>query len=223
MKQDIREMNYAIQKEKQDNEFVYLVDMLLHKHFEKEFNSASGEHNLVDYVDRKYFELLKDRDGIITKIIEDNFNKDTNYFGNIYIKDTYKLYYLIDVEYLKQLDKIKRYYEKRLNVRNKIKDKDLKEQLMNYFEYCYDNCNNNTTDAILNVMSSNNFRKATIDDLKIDVTKYEDFNKVYNKAITDFKKIHKYDVKDDEGQEEGIGLGWKVYATIKAIETLFKL
>ena len=223
MKQDIREMSYVFQKEKQDKDIIFLIDLLLYKEFEKEFDSRLSTNFSTDYVDRIYLELLKDRDGIISYIIENNYNETSNYFGNIFINDTYKLYYLIDNEFLKQLDKCKRYYEKRLNVRNKLKDKDLKEQLISYFEYCFNNCTNNTTDAILKVMSSSGFRDATIDDLNIKIKNYEDFNKIYNKAITDFKKIHKYDNKEEEQKNSGIGLGWTLYATVKAIETLFKL
>jgi hypothetical protein len=222
MKQDIKEMSYVFQKEKQDKDFIYTIDLLLYKEFEKEFDSALGEHNLVDYVDRKYYELLKDRDGIIDYIINANYDDKTSYFSNIFISDTYKLYYLIDTEYLKQLDKCKRYYEKRLNIRNKIKDKDLINDLKTYFEYCYSSCNNANAKQKLKVMSSNDFRKATIKDLNISLTKYNDFDKLYNKAFNEFKKIHKDDT-DIKEEKSSIGFGWKLYGTIKAIETLFKI
>ena len=222
MKQDIRDMNNVFQKEKQDKDFIYLIDLLLYKEFEKEFDSALGEHNLVDYVDRKYYELLKNRDGVIDCIINNNYDENTCYFGNIFINDTYKLYYLIDTEYLKQLDKCKKYYEKRLKTRNKLKDKDLISDLKTYFEYCFTNCKRASAKDILKTMSSSDFRKATIKDLDINLTKYDDFDKLYNKALNEFKKIHKDDL-DATTDESGVGFGWVMYGTIKAIETLFKL
>lgn len=222
MRQDIREMSYVFSKEKQDKDFIYTIDLLLYQVFEKEFDKEQETNWSTDYVDRKYFELLKDRDGIITSIIEDNYNEETSYFRNIFIKDTYKLYYLIDNEYLKQLDKIKKYYEKRLKVRNKIKDKDLETDLKTYFEYCFSNCKKASAKDILRLMGSSDFRKATIKDLDISSTKYSDFDRIYNRALNEFKKKHKDDI-DKTTNESGIGFGWVMYGTIKAIETLFKL
>jgi hypothetical protein len=223
MRQDIREMSYVFQKEKQDKDFVYVVDLLLYKIFEKEFDKEQELNWSTDYVDRKYLELLKDKDGIITDIIENNYDENTCYFGNTFINDTYKLYYLIDSEYLKQLDKIKKYYEKRLKTRNKVKDKDLISTLKTYFEYCFVNCNKTNSEEILKLMSSSNFRKATIEDLNINTNNYDEFDKIYNKALNEFKKIHKDDIQEKEEQENKIGFGWLLYGTIKAIEGLFKL
>jgi len=223
MKQDIREMSYVFQKEKQDKDFIYTIDLLLYRYFEKEFNTEQELNWTTDYVDRKYFELLKDRDSIISSIIEENYNNETSYFGNIFIKDTYKLYYLIDSEYLKQLEKSKKYYEKRLKTRNKIKDKDLIDDLKTYFEYCYNNCKKASARDVLKLMSTSDFRKATIQDLNISSTKYDDFDKTFNKALNEFKKIHKDDIDDTNNTDDKIGFGWLLYGTVKAVETLFKL
>lgn len=223
MKQDIRDMNYILQKEQQDKDFIYTIDVLLYQYFEKEFGKQQDLNWSTDYVDRVYFDLLKDRDAIISYIIENNYDSSTFYFGDKYfINDTYKLYYLIDTEYLKQLDKIKKYYEKRLNTRNKIKNKDLIKDLKNYFEYCYTSCNKTSNKEILKLMSSSDFRKATVNDLNISLTKYDDFDVLYNKALNEFKKIHKDDVETTPEQIK-VGKGWIFYGTVKAIESLFKL
>jgi len=220
MKQDIKEMNYVIQKEQQDKELIYSIDVVLYKKFDKEFNSEQDLNWSTDFVDNKYFELLQDKDGIITEIIDNNYNQKTNYFVNCFINNDFKLWYLIDCEYLKQLDKCKKYYEKRLKTRNKIKNKDLTEELMQYFEYCFKESKNSTDDKLY-LMQGSNFRKATIEDLNININNYSDFNKIYNEALREFKKIHKNDVEEE--QQEGIGFGWKLYGVVKAIECLFKL
>lgn len=221
MKQDIREMSYVFQKEKADKEIIYTIDLLLNSFFEKEFDSTLVGDNLIDYVDRKYLELLKDRDSIIDDIIRINY-KD-NYFCHLFFNDVDKLRYLIDTEFLKELEKSKKYYDKRLKTSNKIKDRDLIETLKTYFEYCFVNCNKTDSEEILKLMSSSNFRKATIDDLKIDTSRYLDFDKTYNKALNEFKKIHKDDIDDTNNTDDKIGFGWLLYGTIKAIEGLFKL
>ena len=221
MKQDIREMSYVFQKEKADKEIIYTIDLLLRSFFEKEFDREDVFNWSIDFVDRKYFELLDDRDSIIDDIIRINY-KD-NYFCHLFINDVDKLYYLIDTEFLKELDKSKKYYDKRLKTRNKVKDRDLIDTLKTYFEYCFVNCNKTDSEEILKLMSSSSFRKATIDDLKIDTSRYLDFDKTYNKALNEFKKIHKDDIDDNNNTDNKIGFGWLFYGTIKAIEGLFKL
>lgn len=221
MKQDIKEMSYVFQKEKQDKDLIYTIDLVLYKYFEKEFNLQQDLCWSTDFVDNKYYELLQDKDGIITEIIDNNYNNKTNYFVNYFINDDAKLWYLIDNEYLKQLEKCKKYYEKRLKTRNKLKDKELQKDLIDYFEYCFCESKNSIENKLI-LISSSDFRKATIEDLKINKKNYLDFDKIYNKALNEFKKIHKDDTEDTE-EGGGIGFGWKMYGVIKAIETLFKL
>lgn len=220
MRQDIREMSYVFQKDKQDKDLIYIIDMVLYQEFNKRIDTALVYDFSPTYLDYVYMEILKDRDGIISYLIETNY-KDS-YFGNCFIVDDYKLYYLIDNEFMKQLDKCKKYYDKRLKTRNKIKDSELKNKLLDYFEYCFVKCNSTDAKSILKSMSTSEFRKATIEDLKINLNNYEDFNKIYNKTFNDFKKIHNCDINKNENNS-GIGLGWKMYAVIKGVETLFKL
>ena len=220
MRQDIREMSYVFQKDKQDKDLIYVIDLVLYKIFEKEFDKELTQHFSPTYLDNIYFEILKDRDSIITYVIENNYND--SYFCGLFINDTEKLQYLIDNEFMKQLDKCKKYYDKRLKTRNKIREKELIDKLLNYFEYCYINCDSNCAKNILKSMSTSNFRQATINDLEINLNNYEDFNKIYNKALKDFKSIHNDDMEErDDG--DGIGFGWKTYGVIKGVETLFKL
>ena len=222
MKQDIREMSYVFSKEKQDKDFIYTIDLVLYQFFEKEFDEMlNNRDNLTDYLDAKYLELLKDRDSIISYLIENNYKG--SYFCNIFIDNTYKLYYLLDTEFLKQLDRCKKYYEKRLKTRNKVKDKELEEKLKMYFEYCYINCKKKNNKDILKLMSSSDFRKASIKDLHIDVNKYKDFDKTYNKTLSEFKKIYKDDLDAEKDDKDKLAFGWRFYAVVKAIECLFKM
>ena len=73
-------------------------------------------------------------------------------------------------------------------------------------------------------MSTQSFKDDTIEDLKIDISKdlYKDFDKIYDKELNDFKKLHK-NIRPKETEGDKIGFGWKMYAVIKGIETLFKL
>ena len=222
MKQDIREMSYVFQKDKADKDITYIIDLILYKYFDVEFDKALINDFSPSYLDDVYLELLKDRDGIITYIIDNNY-KDS-YIKGVFIDDVNKLHYLIDSEYLKQLDRCKKYYDKRLKTRNKVKDDELYTQLITYFKYCFNESSSvNNAQNKIKLMSTSDFRKATIDDLKIKVNNYLDFDKIYNKAFNDFKKIYKNDLDTTDGKGEKIGFGWRLYAVVKGIEMLFKL
>lgn len=222
MRQDIREMSYVFQKEKQDKELLYVIDLLLYKEFENRFTRELDFNFTPTYLDNIYLETLKDRDGIITNLIETNYVGQ--YFGKVFVNDDYKLYYLIDTEFMKQLEKCKKYYDKRLKTRNKVKDDELYTQLITYFKYCFNESSSvNNAQNKIKLMSTSDFRKATIDDLKIKVNDYLDFDKIYNKAFNDFKKIYKNDLDTTDDKGDKIGFGWRLYAGVKGIETLFKL
>ena len=105
-------------------------------------------------------------------------------------------------------------------------DEELITRLNLHFNYCFNQCKNTDVKGILNAMSTQTFKNATIEDLKINTSldRYNDFDKIYNKTLNEFKRLHKnMQLEHAEEKEVKIGFGWKMYAVVKGIETLFKL
>lgn len=215
MKQDLKEISYNIKRDTEDKNLIYAIDYLLYNEIKDRYNKYNWEHH--KNIDNMYYDVLTDKDGIVDYVVQEVL-KD---YYNI---DSLKINYLVDSRFMIQANKVKRYYVAANKSRKLLEDKELRTRLKLHFNYVFNNCNSTDTKAILNAMSTQSFKDDTIEDLKIDTSKdlYKDFDKIYNQELNDFKKLHK-NIRPKETEGDKIGFGWKMYAVIKGIETLFKL
>ena len=216
MKQDLKEISYNIQRDTEDKNLIYAIDYLLYNEIQDRYNKYNWEHH--KNIDNMYYDVLTDKDGIVDYVVQEVL-KD---YCNI---DSLKINYLVDSRFMIQANKVKRYYVAANKSRKLLEDKELKEKLKMHFEYCFYNCEGTNAKEILRCMSTQSFKDATIKDLDIDTKKdlYKDFDKIYNQELNTFKKLHKEEVLKSKEKEKGIGFGWRLYATIKIIEGLFKI
>lgn len=220
MKHDIKEISYTFQKDKQDKELIYKIDFLLSQEIDSIFIANLKKDKNID---KTYYDILNGRDAIIDCVVAKILKSDA-------IND-YKAFYLVNEEFTKVLNKVKRFYvEENKTKKALLKQKEqkeiekLKERLRLHFDFCFNQMKTKKPISdILTLMSSNDFRVATIEDLKLNTSDYKDFNKIYDKELLDFKKRHKNDLQDYEGEGEKIGFGWKLYLLIKVVEGLFKM
>ena len=220
MKHDIKEISYTFQKDKQDKELIYKIDFLLSQEIDSIFIANLKKDKNID---KTYYDILNGRDAIIDCVVAKILKSDA-------IND-YKAFYLVNEEFTKVLNKVKRFYvEENKTKKALLKQKEqkeiekLKERLRLHFDFCFNQMKTKKPISdILTLMSSNDFRIATIEDLKLNTSDYKDFNKIYDKELLDYKKRHKNDLQDYEGEGEKIGFGWKLYLIIKVVEGLFKI
>ena len=220
MKHDIKEISYTFQKDKQDKELIYKIDFLLSQEIDSIFIANLKKDKNID---KTYYDILNGRDAIIDSIVVKILNSE--------IINDYKASYLVNEEFTKVLNKVKRFYiEENKTKKVLLKQKEqkeiekLKERLRLHFDFCFNQMKTKKPISdILTLMSSNDFRVATIEDLKLNTSDYIDFNKIYDKELLDYKKRHKNDLQDYEGEGEKIGFGWKLYLIIKVVEGLFKI
>lgn len=220
MKHDIKEISYTFQKDKQDKELIYKIDFLLSQEIDSIFIANLKKDKNID---KTYYDILNGRDAIIDCVVDKILKSDA-------IND-YKAFYLVNEEFTKVLNKVKRFYvEENKTKKTLLKQEEqkeiekLKERLRLHFDFCFNQMKTKKPISdILTLMSSNDFRVATIEDLKLNTSDYKDFNKVYDKELIDYKKRHKNDLQDYEGEGEKIGFGWKLYLLIKVVEGLFKI
>lgn len=251
MKQDIKNISYSRLQDRADKELIYKIDMFLYQEIDSLFIKYLKDLD----IDKTYYEILTDRDGIITIVVNKlmdldlSFSKDlkeeVERYGNIAKTNDimlkaneenadakeYKYFFLVNEEFIKVLNKVKRYYVEEDKTKKKIesqkekqKEEELKELLNEHFDYCFDIMKQKRPiDTILILMGSSDFRRGTIEDLGINVKEYKDFDKTFDKVLNEFKKHHKYDVNENIQQTEKLSFGWKLYGITKVIEGLFKM
>lgn len=219
MKQDIKEISYNIKRETEDKHLIYTIDYLLYNEFLDRFIGNGYRLDIHKNINAICWQVLEDKDGIIDivmeKVLEDYFNIDN-----------LKIIYLIDTEFMKQFNKAKKYFVETYKMKKIKEDEELITRLNLHFNYVFNNCGYNDVKAILNAMSTQTFKNSTVDDLKLDLSldRYKDFDKIYNKTLNEFKKLHKnMQLENNQEKPSKIGFGWKMYAVVKGIETLFKL
>ena len=218
MKQDMREISYNIKRETEDKNLIYTIDYLLYNEILDRFSGYNTEMHR--NVNAMCYQVLEDKDGIRDSVME-------KVLEDYYHIDDLKINYLIDTEFMKMFNKAKRYFIETNKMIKVKEDEELITRLNLHFNYIFNNCNNTDVKSILNAMSTQTFKNATVEDLKIDLSldRYKDFDKIYNKTLNNFKKLHINMVLEDkkEQKKQKIGFGWKMYAVIKGIEALFKL
>lgn len=245
MRQDIRNISYTIEKSKSESDLIYKIDNLLYQ----EIDSRFAEYEKYNNLDKSNYEILMERDEIVRDVVETLMSIDYEYSNDLindetqtdetYLKanekriDTqeYKYDYLVNKEFIKILEQVKKRYteenkvlQKMLKQEEEEKKQELITRLELHFNYCFNQCKGKITADILTLMSMSDFRKSTIEDLKLNTSDYKDFNKIYDKTLADFKKRHRYDLIDVEQEEKPhVGFGWTLYATTKIIEGLFKI
>ena len=215
MKQDLKEISYNIKRDTEDKNLIYTIDYLLYNEIQDRFSGYSLDQH--KNIDAMFYEVLDDKNGIVDYVVQEVL-KD---YYNI---DSLKINYLVDSRFMIQASKVKRYYKEANKSRKLLEDKELRTRLQLHFNYCFNNCNSKNVKAILYAMQTQTFKDDTIDDLKIDTSKdlYKDFDKIYEKELRDFIKLHK-NITLEPTEDTKIGFGWKMYAVVKGIETLFKL
>lgn len=216
MKQDLKDISYNIKRDTEDKNLIYTIDYLLYNEIQDRFSGYSLDQH--KNIDKMYYSVLDDKNGIVDYVVQEVL-KD---YCNI---DSLKINYLVDSRFMIQANKVKRYYVAANKSRKLLEDKELRTRLRLHFEYCFYNCGGTNTKEVLRCMSTQSFKNATIEDLKIDISKdlYKDFDKIYNKELTDFKKLHKEEILESNEKPKGIGFGWRLYAMVKIIEGLFKI
>ena len=218
MKQDIKNISYNIKKDTEDKNLIYTIDYLLYNEIQDRFSGYSLDQH--KNIDAMFYEVLEDKEGIVDYVMQEVL-KD---YYNI---DSLKINYLVDSRFMLNANKVKRYYKEANKSRKLLEDKELRTRLRLHFNYCFNNCDIGDTKLALKSMSTQTFKDATINDLKIDTSKdlYKDFDKIYTDELNKFKKLHKDEILFDAGPEKDdkIALGWQVYGVIKIIEGLFKL
>ena len=217
MKQDMREISYNIKRETEDKHLIYTIDYLLYNEILDRFSRFSTDFH--KNVNAMCWQVLEDKNGIIDYVMQEVLK---DYFN----VDSLKINYLIDTEFMKMFNKAKRYFIETSKMMKVKEDEELITRLNLHFNYVFNNCGYNDVKAILNAMSTQTFKNSTIDDLKLDLSldRYKDFDKIYNKTLNEFKKLHKnMQLENNQEKSSKIGFGWKMYAVLKGIETLFKL
>lgn len=220
MKHDIKEMSYVFTKEKRDKDLIYKIDILLYNKIDDYFIIGTTKNVNLDLINYK---VLEDRDTIITFIVDMLLKSE--------YEDANKLWYLVNEEFTKVVNKVKKYYIEQEKVKNKLiktkeqtKDEELKELLNEHFDYCFNVAKEKRAiKDILTLMCTNDFRQGTLEDLEITRQEYKNFDKIYDSVLNEFKRHHKYDLDECYDNDEHLSLGWGLYGIIKAIEGLFKI
>lgn len=219
MKQDMREISYNIKRSKEDKDLIYAIDYLLYNEIQDRYNRYTMEHHR--NIDKMYYDVLNDKNGIVDYVVKEILK-------DYYEIDNFKINYLVDSRFMLNANKVKRYYVAANKSKKLVEDTELRAILRAYFGDCFYNCDETDAEGILRAMSTQTFKNAVIEDLKIDTSLdlYKDFDKIYKQELTDFKKLHKDEVLTSSKKPKksgGLAFGWKLYAIVKIIETLFKL
>ena len=220
MKQDIRNISYTFQKDKEDKDLLYKINVLLYQEIDYIFCcDADTDTN----IDKAYYNVLQARDTITEKIVRRDMKDETENID--------KLFYLVNEEFDKVLNRVKKRFieedktkKRLLKQKEQKKEQDLMKLLEEHFTYCLETMKQKRSiNTILTLMCTYDFRQATIEDLDIDIKKYKDFDKIFDKVLNEFKKHHKYDLDELTEQTSKFPLGWKIYGVTKIIEGLFKI
>lgn len=221
MKNELRELNKNYQENIKDSKLKYDIKMILRKYFKSALQcyeiGTTEDNNIIYEKDKKKIKylLLEDKDGIIDeKIIPILFNE-------LPYKNIDELLDLVDDFYVEELNKTYRYYQEL----DKARVDELEDIIYKNMVYSLKHSNIATTDAINQIRNINYKKqlKTRLKDMNIPINTYD---KSYEKAFTRFKRDYKNYINEnykDTSTDDKISFGWRLYATTKVIEGLFKM
>ena len=223
MRNDLREINRTMQENNKDKKMEYEIKKMLAIFFRSKLSGMEeefGEHIVYEMkIDKIKLELLENRDEIIDNEIVPILKEHFGY------KCLEELLDMVDEFYLSEYKKQTKYYDELNKLKKQNNLDQLENELYKIFKWSFNSSNldaRNKINYIRNIKYKNEIKQG-LKEKDYDLTNFE---KAYEKAFMRFKKDYiNYDDFEEKKEEKGndIGFGWRLYATTKIIEGLFKL